>query len=336
MQEQEMSVDYIFSDSERDTLAELFLSITDSPYEDYSAFSRRVCSLVENGIKLSNPFYGLCTAKKNANLYEDPYVMLKNCPVDPELPYLDLESPVVDKRKRKKTYVAEAFLEFYARVMGQEPIGYINVNDGDIFQDIHPMRELMDTQSQKGAKTIYFHKDLANHFVRPDWVNILGLRASADNEIYTSFVKNKDLVSCLSAEVLHALRQPEFYTPYDDLTVASKNKPLGRAPNHPILGGAEAYDIRFFEKRTVGLTERAKEAVRAVILALHTLKKRILFLPGDFIGSANNECVHNKEVVRINDQEAVYNRWLMKTVNIRSLHAHAQHMMADRHRVVNG
>lgn len=79
--------------------------------------------------------------------------------------------------------------------MKQEPIGYTNVNDGDIFQDIHPKRDLVNSQSQKALKPIFFHKDLANHFVRPDWVNILGLRASTENEVYTSFARNKDVYS---------------------------------------------------------------------------------------------------------------------------------------------
>jgi hypothetical protein len=115
--------------------------------------------------------------------------------------------------------------------MGQQPIGYINVNNGDIFQDIHPMRSLMETQSQKASKTIYFHKDLANHFVRPDWVNILGLRASPENDIYTSFVRNKDLIEALDPIILDRLRREEFNTPYDDLTLSSSNVKLEDACN---------------------------------------------------------------------------------------------------------
>jgi hypothetical protein len=59
------------------------------------------------------------------------------------------------------------------------------------------MQKITDTQSQKALNTIYFHKDLANHFVRLDWVNILRLRASTFNEILTSFMRNKDLLEAL-------------------------------------------------------------------------------------------------------------------------------------------
>jgi L-asparagine oxygenase len=85
--------------------------------------------------------------------------------------------------------------------------------------------------------TIYFHKDLANHFVRLDWVNILGLRASPFNEILTSFVRNKDLLEALSTETKDILSQEIFYTPFDDLTALSRYKKLGKAPSTEFSAG---------------------------------------------------------------------------------------------------
>ena len=332
----QIKTDYIFSSEANEALTKRLLEIDANPYKDYAGFQAQVSALIAEGQAIPEDFRNLCHAKTYVNQYADPYVLLKNCPVDPDLPMLDLDDPVNDKRNRKTTYVSEAFLMLYADLMRQEPIGYINVNDGDVFQDIHPMRSLMETQSQKAAKTIFFHKDLANHFVRPDWVNILGLRASPENEIYTSFVRNRDLLDFLSEDVKEGLRDERFYTPYDDLTLSSSNKKLGKAPIHRILGGAESYDIRFFENRTVGIDAKAQELVDEVTNALHSLKQRLLILKGDFIGSANNECIHNKEVVRIGDESAVTNRWLMKTVNVKSLDAHKLHMMDQEVRIVNG
>lgn len=332
----EIELDYIFSPDENTALTNRLLEIQVNPYQAYAEFQTEVAKVIAEGRVIPDDFRALCYFKRYADQYKDPYFLIRNCPVDPHLPMLDLDQPVTDKRARKTTYVAEAFLLLYAELMGQQPIGYINVNDGDVFQDIHPMRSLMETQSQKAAKTIYFHKDLANHFVRPDWVNILGLRASDQNEIYTSFVKNSELIDYLDDTVLEGLKEERFYTPYDDLTLSSSNKALGRAPNHRILGGAATYDIRFFENRTVGIDAAAQELVDEVVRGLHALKRRLLILKGDFIGSANNECIHNKEVVRIGDQNAVTNRWLMKTVNVKSLDAHKSHMKEREVRIVNG
>lgn len=70
--------------------------------------------------------------------------------------------------------------------------------------------------------------------------------------------------------------------------------------------------------------------------SLHALKCRLLILKGDFIGSANNECIHNKEVIQLRDEKAVENRWLMKTVNVKFLDTHKTHMRQGEIRIVNG
>jgi L-asparagine oxygenase len=331
-----VKIDYEFSEVDSKNLTNTLLDIAQSPYSNYTEFCAKVREIADMQGCVPSSFVDFCERKRRVSRFLDPYVMLKNCPVDQEIPFLDLESPVTDKRKRKKTYVAEAFLELYARLMRQEPIGYVNVNDGDIFQDIHPMKKLMNSQSQKAAGSIFFHKDLANHFVRPDWVNILGLRSSMENEIYTTFVSNKEILEYLDSETLEVLRCTEYHTPYDDLTVASGNKILPSAPNHQILGGAEDYDIRFFENRTVGITDRAKIAVEKLVDALHKLKKFVNVHKGDFIGSANNECIHSKEIMRVGDPDGVLNRWLIKTVNVKSLDQHKKHMVSGEIRIVNG
>jgi len=42
---------------------------------------------------------------------------------------------VQEKYEKKKTFVAECFLQVYAELSAQHPISYMNVNDGDVFQD---------------------------------------------------------------------------------------------------------------------------------------------------------------------------------------------------------
>jgi hypothetical protein len=331
----ELAVDFCFSAKDSSDLQRALMTITTIPYVRYRDFDIDVDALMQRG-DVPLALLDCCQAMRRADSYEHPYVVLRNCPVDPALPYLDFADPVNDKRSRKTTFVAEAFLLLYAKLMGQEPIGYANVNDGDIFQDIHPKESLAESQSQKALKPIFFHKDLANHFVRPDWVNILGLRASARNQVYTSFVRNKDLLAALDDSVREALRMPEFHTPYDDLTLQGNTVALGQADVHPVLGGATPTDIRFFENRTKGLTPRATQAVEQLIVTLHRLKRRILILAGDLVGAANNDCLHNKDVGELGDPGALRHRWLMKTVNVRSLDQHARYLMAERPRVVNG
>ncbi|MBN2900175.1 MAG: hypothetical protein JXO44_15520 [Clostridia bacterium] len=331
----EVAIDYSFSESESATLRARLLTITANPYTHYAQFDASVDNVLRSS-DIPDSFVETCKHKRVAKSFDEPYVFLRNCPIDENLPLLDFSEPVIDKRNRKKTYVAEAFLLLYAKLMRQEPIGYINVNNGDIFQDIHPKRDLINSQSQKALIPIFFHKDLANHFVRPDWVNILGLRASLDNEVYTSFVRNKDILATLDEATCEVLKKPIFYTPFDDLTMHNSTIQLDKADVHQILGGATPTDIRFFENRTEGQTKEARMAVARLIEVIHLRKKRVLIQAGDLLGSANNDCLHNKEFGILRDHNALKERWLMKTVNVRSLHEHLSHFIDTRPRIVNG
>lgn len=326
---------FIFEEHEKGDLVGAMLELDRNPYSDYAAFSDAVDDLAASEVAPQR-FINFCESRRQVNLFDHPYVLMENCPIDPLVPHLDFDEPVLDKRANKKTFVAEGFLQLYAVLMGQNPIGYINVNDGDVFQDIHPKRDLAETQSQKALKAIYFHKDLANHYVRPDWVNIIGMRNNRENEVFTCFVSNKELLVALDESTKDVLRKEEFHTPFDDLTLASKNLAMGEAPKHRILGGATEYDIRFFENRTVGLTDGAKTAVKKLAETLHRLKEPVFVDAGTFIGSANNECIHNKEVRNVRNPEDLKNRWLMKTVNVASLDKHEQHIIAGSRCIVAG
>lgn len=281
-------------------------------------------------------FRDFCSSARSSPEHTNPVVTVANCPLDPQLPQLDYSDPVNDKRKNKNTFVTEAMLVLYALLMGQEVIGYANVNDGDVIQDIHPWDRLAHTQSQKALHSIGFHKDLANHFVRPDWVNILGLRQSPTNYVFTSYTRNIDVLDELTSEQRRILSRADFYTPFDDLTKDGQAVALGDAARHPVLGGASEWDIRLFENRTIGLTPQAQQALYAVVALLHKHKRRLRVMPGILMGEANNASIHCKEVIHFENEADLRNRWLQKTVNVRSLDLHARHMVPGSERIVNG
>lgn len=263
-------------------------------------------------------------------------MFLKNCPYDKEVPIFDHESPVQSKRELKKTFVGEAFLQFYAFILEAPAIGYINVNDGDVFQDIYPMKSLANTQSQKALVALGFHKDLANHFVRPDFVNMLSMRSYTGNQIYTTFVKNTDLIKNMTPEEIEIMKREEYYTPFDDLSTYGSRVELGKARNHAILLNEEELDLAYFENRTEGLTAEAQKIVDKIKQLIHELKAPHLMLPGEFISVSNNHSLHGKDVGEIIDPEQQKVRWTMKTVNVWDLGKHAHHFMDGTDCIVNG
>ncbi|MBZ2163254.1 hypothetical protein [Alteromonas stellipolaris] len=331
-----LNIDFTFTQKEHDELYDQLVGCSIDPYVQYDDFVEQVANVLKKG-HLPERFMRFAEHKKQQCLYENPYVHMANCPVDRHLPELSFENPVLDKRRLKRTYVAEAFLSLYALIFEQTAIGYINVNDGDVFQDIYPKADMSKSQSQKALYDINFHKDLANHFVRPTWVNILGLQAEENNEVYTGFTRNKDVLEQLSPKSLEALHQKQFHTPYDDLTITSNNFELGEADIHQVLGRTDIKgDICFFENRTRGLNEMAQKAVEELIEILHCNKRRVHVLRGSFISCSNDHCLHNKEIVTASAPEKLKQRWLMKTVNIRDLAQYQHYMLPESRNIVNG
>ncbi|WP_175324729.1 hypothetical protein [Frankia sp. Cppng1_Ct_nod] len=329
----DVAVDFEFTDSERDGLAKELNSINANPYRTYDAFLFQVRVLIADG-KVPERFVRFSESLVDRDRDRDPVILVKNAPIDRDVPPFDFDEPVRSKYEIKKTFIAEAFLALFAELRKTPGIGYVNVNDGDVFQDIYPKRALSESQSQKALKEIYFHKDLANHFVRPDHVYMLGMRSNPVNEVYTTFVRNIDVIEAFTAEELEQLRRPNFYTPFDDLTVYGGNRELGDADQHPVLSGET--DIRYFENRTVGLIPEAEALSQKLKKVLHNVKERVFISPGDFACVYNNHAVHAKEIISIGSEDALRERWIIKSVNVDDLAPHAEHFIPGTDYLVNG
>jgi len=329
----QLEVNFTFTDAERQAITEHLLGLKVNPYKFYPAFKSQARHAIGDLPKFAR-FLEFMEHQRSISSYDYPFVFIENCPTDPELPDFGNDNPVQEKYDKKKTFVAECFLQIYAELSAQHPISYINVNDGDVFQDIFTKESLRYTQSQKSGGTIYFHKDFPNHFVRPDFVNILSLRSHRDNEIYNTFVSNKDILNNLSTETRNKLRQCEFYTPYDDITVSTSNIALGRAPDHAILSGV--HHMRFFETRTIGLNPAAQAAVDELLIVAHRYKKVRQMNPNDFVAICNNLSLHGREIHHINNRVESNRRWSLKTVNVQCAAPHLKHFIDGTDYLVNG
>lgn len=324
--------EFIFTDDERDNLQEALSRTTISPYREYNAFASQVKEIIRQR-RIPQRFVDFVATLASRDRDLEPVVCIKNGPYDRDVPPFDFENPVESKYELKKTFIAEAMLSLFAQLCGTPAIGYVNVNDGDVFQDIYPKKAMAETQSQKALRAIHFHKDLANHFVRPDQVYMVGMRSDPVNEVYTSFVRNIDVWEQFDEDELDLLRKPEFHTPFDDLTVVGDKK-LGEADRHPVLG--ELGDLRYFENRTRGLTDQASALLEKLNAVLHSQKCRLFIEPGDFVVTYNNHTIHAKEVVKVENEETLKQRWIIKTVNVDSVARHLHHFVDGTEYLVNG
>lgn len=324
--------EFVFSEPEREALEQALSQTSVSPYRNFAAFRDQVLEVIRQG-SVPERFVEFVRSLDGRSRDEAPVVLIKGGPYDRDVPVFDFVDPVRSKYELKKTFVAEAMLMCFAFLAGTPAIGYVNVNDGDVFQDIYPKQDMAGSQSQKALREIHFHKDLANHFVRPDQVYMVGMRAHSVNQVFTSFVRNMDIWRRFSEAELSTLRTRDFHTPYDDLSVAGK-KALGEADHHAVLGSSG--DLRYFENRTRGLTPQAEDVLSKLDTILHALKERVFIEPGDFVITYNNHTIHAKEVVHVEDEELLKTRWILKTVNVDSVAPHLARMVPGTDYLVDG
>src|SRR5688572_12656448 len=100
---------YTFSDAERAALLETLNLVKQNPYRDYLGFMMSVASLIE--VKVVPMFFNnVCKEiKKQRDAGVTHAHVLRNCPIDQQIPELDQDNPVSDKYAKKHSFIGEAF-----------------------------------------------------------------------------------------------------------------------------------------------------------------------------------------------------------------------------------
>jgi len=317
----ELNIDYAFSDADRDAFATALTSVILSPYKFYEAFRRQAGTVVDAG-GVPDDFLAFCRTVRERDRDEQPVVLIRNAPVDQDVPLFDPDDPVRSKYRLKTIFVAEAFLAVYAELTGVTGIGNIDIAYGDVFNDIYPKRSAWHTYSSKGLLSQPFHKDLGSQPIVPDHIHMLSMRCSPENAVYTSFVRSVDMLRDLSDDERDLLREPVFFTPADPATSYDTG---GVYPSHPILTGGSR--LRFTERRTAGRTAEAEAVARKLDDQPHRYKKRVQLMPGDLAAVCNHLSLHAREVDEVRDEEALRTRWIIKSANLDDTGPYRRHIV---------
>ncbi|MEO7732258.1 MAG: hypothetical protein ABIY55_14900 [Kofleriaceae bacterium] len=318
-----------FSEAERGILTDAF-TVNISPYRDYPAFHRAVQAIVRD--RVPGFFREAVAAARSHDVTTRPVLYFKNCPIG-LVPELDYEDPLTSKYERKKDFVAEVFLSVFAELYGTAIVTYRSANRGDMFHDIHPMKKLAYSITQKTVNTLHFHRDLPNNLVRPDWVYLLALRNSPRNIVYTPIVRLKDIFDKLDAATVEVLRRPIFRAP---LAVEGSNishyglAGAGYTEPAPLLAEDRGHaSFAFHEGCTQAIDDEGMAAIEVLRGILHREKDNLFLQEGDFAAICNNTSMHARHVVKIDDHEAHRHRWLLKTWNVDDLEPHRKHFLKD-------
>lgn len=330
-----LELDYRFTEKENSLLMDLLGSIPNNPYQDYAGHTAAIVALAESG-KLPAALIDIGKYAKSKDGFEHPYIYLANCPLDEERPVFDFASPVVSKYQLKKTFVVEGFLSLLAVLSKTHSLRYAKMNNGDAFHDVFPMEEMKATRSQKSLVSLGHHQDFPIHFARPRWVHLLAVRNPEQNDVYTTFVRNKDVFSSLSASELEILATPLFHTPYDDVTKhGDREKALDDLDgiSRPIKVNEM---LNYYEGRTTSDDTLGLNAIAALNRAIADTTIHVKLAEGELMSIDNDRCLHGRDVQNIQDIEAHKTRWLIKSHTLRSIEHLAPHFVEGREAVLNG
>ncbi|MFI6002671.1 TauD/TfdA family dioxygenase [Streptomyces sp. NPDC051366] len=317
---------YVISDADRDALYSALENTKGNPYDDYPAFSRSVADVIDRK-EVPDFFVEVARqvrAEREAGV-SDTHV-LRNCPLDKEIPVLGHDDPQADKRALKKTFISEAFLELFGQLTGTPLLSYATRFNGDFFTDVFAINKYSGKQTGYSDGELVYHNDRTAHPVRADFITLLGMRCPTEEFTYTSLVEGRTLRAGLTADEQRILRESHFVTPFDVVS-RDNNQGLTVSDQHPILEGD--YGIRYLDTHTTvasGAPTEAKDALIALKNALtRAEKKRHRILEGDLLVFANQNGLHSREKIEVIDPERSRSRWLLKTYAFRDQAA------ADRH-----
>lgn len=317
---------YVLSDPEREQLTAVLDSVAKNPYEDYEDFSRAVGDVIARG-EVPAFFTDLCARihADRASGARDAHV-LRNCPLDAEIPLLDLDDPVADKHAKKKTFVGEAFLELFAQLVRTPLLSYATRFNGDFFTDVVAINRYSGMQTGFSDSELVYHNDRTAHPVRADFISLLGMHCPEGEFIYTGFVDGRDLLAHLTDEEQAELRTAQFVTPFDVFS-RDNNKTLTVSEVHPILENHHSF--RYLDTCTTAAPD-APVAAKDALLALKNAivradKTRHRIRTGDLFTFANQDGLHSRDKMEINDAAAARRRWLLKTYAFRDEAAAERH-----------
>ncbi len=308
----------VLSESDRTDLKNTLANVEVSPYKDYPTFRRHVAEAARAaGIPKSVRHACDQIRSERAQGIAEAHV-LRNCPIDDEIPILDNEDPSGDKRALKHTFVAEAWLELFGQMSATPLLAYATRFGGDFFTDVVAINRYKGQQTGYSDGEVVFHNDRTAHPVRADYITLLGMRCPPDELIYTGFVSGRLLLALLERDVQDILRQSYFMTPFD---VVSRDAGIAMeaSPSHAILSGG--YSIRYLDTHTTVAADAPSEAKDALLSLKNALsraeKTRHRLLVGDMLTFANQDGLHNREHIEITDPDSALQRWLLKTYAFR-------------------
>jgi L-asparagine oxygenase len=210
--------------------------------------------------------------------------------IDPLGPTPVNGEPTDERLRRTKEIVT-----WLAETMGAFLLGYPNIADGRVFQDVNPVRNTSRPLSSKGGSlALPFHCDSAWNDDRPDYLVLFTLRASPTGPVATAYADGAAALRQLDPATVAELRRPNFRLQVPTIADIDLGDLDLSEPRALVDGPVDAPEIRVHTSRTDCLRPEAARALSALTEALDEVKVEVPMRPGSILILNNRRGVHGR------------------------------------------
>ena len=294
-----------------------------SPYDDFETFLLSVYPIFAQS---SRSVLRQLFAYRN-----DPsapgVLHITNVPIDDVIP----PTPTNARRTAdKQTYISEGSLLGIAQILG-EPLGYRNEKDGEVIQNLAPVKSESESTSSESSKIdLGFHTDLdfdaedtekPQNITNADYILLICLRQDPEKKACTLYADARDIMSRLTGEQLDILRQPlyQFGAAYTFTGKVGEDRIW--SPPTPIIKGPQGFPEITLELAcgVRGLTEEARAVLMDVanVCEQPDIAQRVYLKPGEMLLINNRKGAHGRTAFPARYDGS--DRWLQRLYVRRSL-----------------
>lgn len=251
-------------------------------------------------------------------------LLLQGLPIDPGLYHVQTP-PNAERSTEKATYVSERCLAMIGSRLGHL-VSYIQEKNGDLFQNLAPVKSQEQIQSSGSSKTrLQFHRETVFHPYAPEYLLLFCLRPDHDRLAETTYASITHALPLLAAEHLELLFQPLYQTGID-YSFGNVQTIKGKGPVLPVLYG-NRHDpfLNYDEDLMMGVTPEAQDALDALKEAIASVYRGIKLETGDLLCIDNRRTVHGRS--SFTPRYDGFDRWLQRSFVVRDLGKSA----GDRH-----
>jgi L-asparagine oxygenase len=252
---------------------------------------------------------------------EEGVLLLKGLPTDPDL--LRVKTPGHDERSLEKTtFVSERCLGMIGSRLGHL-VSYIQEKNGDLFQNIAPLKTSEKIQASSGSKNrLQFHRETVFHPYAPEYLLLFCLRPDHEGLAETTYASITHALPLLSASDRELLFQPLYRTGID-YSFGNVNTVKGNGPVIPVLYGNPADPfLNYDEDLMTALTPEAEGALSALKTAIASVYRGVKLQAGDLLCIDNRRTVHGRSPFR--PRYDGFDRWLQRSFVVRDLGSSAK------------